>query len=149
MSQAITLQLYLQQPLQYSRLVELLFTSSAEAFDHLLQLFDTLPIGSDGCLVCDAVMNDDVCLVNYREGGYSLAQEDSTAVIEIIPGTYMFQQLQFPPTSGKQLLPQLSRFALSLDYSDKSTYTIYVRIYKEKQFETAIQFISPSQTKEV
>ncbi|HLW22450.1 MAG TPA: hypothetical protein VKZ39_04630, partial [Sphaerochaetaceae bacterium] len=67
MSYANTMQLHLQQPISYMARTESSDQSFAQAFDHLLNLFDTSPVGSDGCLLCEAIMTDDVCIVNHIE----------------------------------------------------------------------------------
>ena len=109
----------------------------------MLNLLDTLPVGSDGCLLCEAIMTDDVCIVNHIGSVYSIPQQ-SLEIIQTIPaGTYLFHQLQFPPANGATMVPILNRFANALPYNESRNSRVYVRVYKERQFEIAIQFMAP------
>ena len=139
------MQLYLQQPIRYNTVISEK-GSCDQAFEALLNQFDALPVGADGYLYCEAIMTDDLCIVNCIERGYASPDDDSEPKRALAEGSYLFQQLPFPILDGNLLMVHLNRFALSLTTSDRLQHTIYVRLYKEKMFETVIQFLSPIQT---
>ena len=136
------MQLYLQQPITYTSVVSER-ESCAQAFDTLLSLFESLPVGTDGYLLCEAIMTDDLCIVNCIERAHVSPGDTVEPQRTLAEGSYVFQQLPFPVLDGQLLTVHLNRFALSLSSSDSLKHTIYVRLYKERMFETAIQFLSP------
>ena len=137
------MQLHLQQPIPYTQRAPFSDSSCVQAFDHMLNLFDNLPVGSDGCLLCEAIMTDDVCIVNHIGSVYSALHENLEVLQTIPAGTYLFHQLQFPPANGATMVQLLNRFANALPYGEGRTSRLFVRVYKERQFEMAIQFMAP------
>lgn len=140
------MKLTLQQPITFTKKIAPQEKSCPSSFDSLLHLFDTLPIGADGCVTCEAIMTDEICIVNSIDSSYN-SSVDTVDIVRSIPaGKYVFQQLPFPPATGDALMPLLNRFAISLDYEKKQKTILYIRLYKEGQFTIAVQFFAPTHT---
>ena len=140
------MKLTLQQPIDYTKKIALQDTSCAQAFDQLLQTMETLPVASDGIVTCEAIMTDEICIVNCVAVAYSSPEENSPVVHAIPAGIYQFEQLPLSPTSSVEFMPLLNRFALSMATRKNSKTTIHVRLYKEGIFTIAVQFIAPIHT---
>ncbi len=140
------MQLYLQQPLSYT-VIDQVELSCEAAFDTLLSAYDTFAVGTDGYIHCKAVRTDELCTFTCAERAWT-HPDHHDIVATIDAGTYHFQQLVVPVQHGTELLQQLQQFALSISYDDTRSTDIYIRLYKEKAFETVIQLIAPTHTTE-
>ncbi|WP_422479879.1 hypothetical protein [Pleomorphochaeta sp. DL1XJH-081] len=148
MNQANQMKLNLHQNISYTRELPSPEKSCQTTFNRLWTLLETLPVGSEGCISCEAIMTDEICIVNSISGFYNPVGDDAEIVQSIPAGTYLFQQLPFPPSDGEALMPTLNRFAISLDFNEERKSVLFIRLYKEGLFTVAIQFFAPIHTKE-
>lgn len=88
-------------------------------------------------------MTDEICIVNSIDTTYTNPEEHGETVASISTGTYVFQQLPFPPADGVGLLPLLNRFAITLSSTEHPKNTVFVRLYKEGPLSIAVQFLAP------
>ncbi len=133
-------QLHLHQPLEYCHPIQIESSdqSVGTAYESVLTHLDQAPIGTD-CLITGRVKTSDELSRAELEQVSERLPEDSTEAITSIPaGTYRFQQLPFTPESKVDMLPLFMKFI-----STSHAPTVYIRIYKEKRFETAVQFFIP------
>ena len=139
------MQLHLQQPLVYTK--ELSVPPLCDkAYNLLMEHLAQAPIGTDACLICEALLTADLCSVSSIAAYYNLSEEQAQPIRTIEAGSYQFYQVPFAPTEGKHLIPLLNRFAIDFDYSHTKKQPCYVRLYKERPFEITIQFIAPIHT---
>ncbi|HCG64936.1 MAG: hypothetical protein CVV48_02515 [Spirochaetae bacterium HGW-Spirochaetae-4] len=139
------MKLHLQQPLSYTHILENP-KQCDQSFDMLLRKLEESPIGSDGCMVCSATMTDEICILNCHSVAFREPEETEPSLIAIPMGTYLFSQLTFPPQTGTALIPLLNRFVLSGDSQQEDEMQFFVRVYKERESDFAIQLIAAIQT---
>jgi hypothetical protein len=138
------MQLYLQQPLSYT-VIDHAELSCEAAFDTLITAYDTFAVGTDGYIRYKAVLTDEICTFSCAERAWT--HPDHHVIITTIPaGTYYFKQLMIPIEKGTLLMQHLQQFAVSLSYDDSRKTDIYLRLYKEKTFETVMQLLAPIHT---
>jgi hypothetical protein len=137
------MKLSLQQPIQYTRNLPLQVGSCSEAFDRLHALLKDLPLGAEACIVCEAIMTDDLCRIEYIQSVYTEPEEKDVRILSIPAGTYLFEQLRFPPSNGAGLIPLLNRFATSSLNSIDHRQQLFVRLYKEGPFAIVVQILAP------
>lgn len=140
------MKLNLQQPIMFPKSLEQ-DNACNRSYDRLASTIGSSPVGSDGCMAVDALMTDEICMLSCRQAAYRTPSDGSEGSLSITAGTYLFLQLPFSPDNGDALMPLLNRFTMSLDFSSTRTRSLFVRLYKEKTFETVVQFIAPIDTK--
>jgi len=134
--------LHLQQPLVYTK-ERALNNSLPLIYDQLLDLLVTLKVTSEALLVCEAELTSDYCKVTPLTSYIREANDKGSSLFSLEVGKYLFHQIPVPPNEGKFLFPLLNRFALSLDYEGEGKKKVMVRIFKERPFQNAVQFIAP------
>ncbi|PKL27369.1 MAG: hypothetical protein CVV46_12215 [Spirochaetae bacterium HGW-Spirochaetae-2] len=139
------MKLHLQQPLSYTHILENP-KQCDQAFDMLLGKLEESPVGSDGCMVCSATMTDELCILSCHTVAFREPEEKEPGLIAIPMGTYLFSQLSFPPQTGSALIPLLNRFVLSVDCQQEDELQLFVRVYKERESDFAVQLITATQT---
>ncbi len=139
------MQLHLQQPLVYTKELSVSLPCD-KAYDLLMEQLIQAPIGTDAILTCEALLTADLCSVSCLAAYYRPPEDTSQAMETIEAGSYLFYQVPFAPTEGRHLIPLLNRFATDFDYSLAKKRPLFVRLYKERKFEIAVQFIAPIHT---
>jgi len=97
-------------------------------------------------MVCSATMTDEICILNCHAVAFREPEEKEHGPTAIPIGTYLFSQLAFPPKTGAALIPLLNRFVLSVDYQQEDEMQFFVRLYKERESDFAVQLIASIQT---
>ncbi|MBN2858721.1 MAG: hypothetical protein JXK93_00490 [Sphaerochaetaceae bacterium] len=133
-------QLHLHQELEYWHPIqfESSDTSVGTAYEAVLAHLETAPVGTDYLITCMLRIGDELTRADVIGITVRHPKETETPITAIPTGSYSFQQLPFTPESKLELLPFFMKFISTAKVS-----TAYIRIYKEKRFETAIQFFSP------
>ena len=145
MNYSTTMQLHLQQPLPY--MTEFTVPRFCDkAYDLIMGQLAAYPIGTDACLECEAQLTAELCSVSPLSAYFRLPEESSEPIKTIQAGSYLFYQVPFAPTDGRHLLPLVNRFATDFDYSSAKKLLFFVRFYKEREYEIAVQFIAPKHT---
>ncbi|MFA7642409.1 MAG: hypothetical protein WCY74_03930 [Sphaerochaetaceae bacterium] len=139
------MKLHLQQRITYHRAVEHV-PQCDMMFDRMTKTLDRCPVGSEGILVIESELTDELCLLSCTGAAYRLPSETEPHILSIEAGSHLFLQLAFAPANGAALIPLLNRFAMTPDYRKGTTRRMFLRLYKEKQFEIAIQCIAPIDT---
>lgn len=134
--------LHLQQTLVYTK-ESPLNNSLALAYEELLDHLAEMAVTSEALLVCEAVLSSEYCKVTPLVTYYRGAEDRGVPLFSLEVGKYSFHQVPIPPNEGKYLFPLLNRFALSLDFKEENKKRIMVRVFKERPFLNAVQFIAP------
>lgn len=134
--------LHLQQPLVYTK-ERALNNSLSLAYEDLLNQLDEMIVTSEALLVCEAELTSDFCRVTPLTSFLRGAKDEEPPIYSIEVGKYSFHQVPIPPNEGKYLFPLINRFALSLDFNKGDKKRVMVRIFKERPFLNAVQFIAP------
>jgi len=109
------------------------------SYEAILRFLDTMEIGTDCLLISDIQYNDELGFTTtYNDSYYQKRENPSEGGFILQTGLYSFEQLPFTPESSKELLPLFNRFIAS-EATNSSSHS-YIRIYKEKRFEIAVQF---------
>jgi hypothetical protein len=77
-----------------------------------------------------------------------LFTDDHEAKIKLGKSSYLFYQLPYVPTTGKEILPLVTKFASSLSFNKEKNVYLFIRLYKEGPAKFVVQFIAPSASKE-
>jgi len=138
-------QLHLHQELEYCHPIqfESSDTSVGTAYETVLAHLETAPVGTDYLITCMLKIHDELTRGEAHGITARYPGEAETPVTAVSAGSYSFQQLPFTPESKLELLPFFMKFISTAKAS-----TAYIRIYKEKRFETAIQFFLPTEETE-
>ncbi|MGI6433135.1 MAG: hypothetical protein ACOXZ4_04685 [Sphaerochaetaceae bacterium] len=137
--------LNLQQDITYTRLLDE-HQMPQEAFDALLMLLETLEAGSEGLLAITVHRSSEMHHLLAKHSFARSTADEGASVGTLGKGSYLFIQLPYPLTEGAFLVPALYSFLLADEFKTQEPSLLYVRLYKESRFETAVQLMAPIQT---
>ncbi len=115
-------------------------SSVGDIYEAILHFLDSMEVGTDCLLLSDIQYNDELGFTTtYNSSFYQLPSDTAEAGFFLPVGLYGFEQLPFTPEKQEQIVPLFIRFIA--DEASRDTSQAYIRIYKEKRFETAVQFM--------
>jgi len=144
--------LHLYQDLPYRRVVSWDQPDTnipcAQAYDLILKTLESSAIGTDACLLCTGSLSEELVLRSCEQIAFSESPAENTSPIFCLEsGKYHFLQVPFPPQEGKDLEPIITQFLFSLDWKSSRQKTFFIRLFKEKPQEIALQMLAPIDTK--
>ncbi len=140
-------QLHLHQVMEFPTAIPVSPKSNTigDIYEAILQFLDTMEIGTDCLLVADIHYSDELGFTTTYSNSYHRTRNDESHGAFSLPvGLYSFEQLPFTPEKKEELLPLFIRFIAK--EASQSCDQGYIRIYKEKRFETAVQFFIPKES---
>jgi hypothetical protein len=108
-------------------------------YEAILQFLDTMEIGTDCILASQLEDNDELGFKTSPQSSYYQTRNSTLPPSFSLPiGLYSFEQLSFTPSNKEELVPLFLRFIAK--EAPKEATLGFIRIYKEKRFETVVQF---------
>ncbi|MDD3996757.1 MAG: hypothetical protein WC129_04870 [Sphaerochaetaceae bacterium] len=136
--------LHLYQDMPYRDMLDMLVDNTCSAaYDALLAHMDPMEALAEGCIHMLARPTDELVKRSVRAIWFRETPVDGSESWSIPKGSYWFRQLPFSPSNGKELEPIVASFANNcIDWSVSET-PLYIRLFKERRFETVVQLFMP------
>ena len=144
MNESTDMILHLYQDMPYRNTIDTLTDDTCSAaYDALLTCMDPMEALAEGCIHTVAIPTDELIRRSVRAVWYRETQSDGCEPWAISKGSYWFRQLPFTPTNGRELEPIVASFANNCIDWNLSETPLYIRLFKERRFETVVQLFIP------
>jgi hypothetical protein len=142
------LNLHLHQTIGYPHLIENIEGKVDQLYLKTFETIENKPVGTDSIIALKAILTSEIIYVEPIEAAFRLFTDDHEAKIKLGKSSYLFYQLPYVPTTGKEILPLVTKFASSLSFNKEKNVYLFIRLYKEGPAKFVVQFIAPSASKE-